>query len=113
MKTFLIVCLLTLNVLAQSQQEMNAQARADFERADKELNVVYKQLTAALSPEEKDKLVTAELLWIKLRDADAAARAASNEGGSIYPLIYEGNRAASTRERVKYLREWLDELKDR
>lgn len=113
MRTLLIVFLLTLSVMAQSQQEMNAQARADFEKADKELNAVYKQLTALMTPEEKDKLVTAELLWIKLRDADAAARAAENEGGSIYPLIYEGNRAASTRARVKYLKEWLDEYKDR
>ncbi len=114
-KLFLVaflVCSCVLGAPAQSQHELNQQAAADFEQADKELNAAYKMLMARLDAASKEKLITAQLLWIKLRDADAAARAAGNEGGSIYPLIYDGSRAASTRERTKWLREWYDEIKD-
>lgn len=113
LKRLLLILVLTATVLAQSQHEMNAQAAADFAKADKELNVVYKQLTARLQPPTKEKLITAQLLWIKLRDADAEARASEWEGGSMYPMIYESTRARSTRHRVTELRGWLDELKER
>ncbi|GMU57979.1 MAG: hypothetical protein AMXMBFR33_71250 [Candidatus Xenobia bacterium] len=113
LKRMLLIVMLTATVLAQSQHEMNAQAAADFAKADKELNVVYKQLTARLQPLTKEKLITAQLLWVKLRDADAEARASEWEGGSMYPMIYEATRARSTRQRVTELREWLDELKER
>ncbi len=112
-RMLLIAIMLTASVLAQSQHEMNAQAAADFAKADKELNAVYKQLTARLQPLTKEKLITAQLLWIKLRDADAEARASEWEGGSMYPMIYESTRAQSTRQRVSELRGWLDEFKER
>ncbi|MCE7873787.1 DUF1311 domain-containing protein [bacterium CPR1] len=113
LKRMLLIVMLTATVLAQSQHEMNAQAAADFAKADKDLNAVYKQLTARLQPLTKEKLITAQLLWIKLRDADAEARASEWEGGSMYPMIYESTRARVTRQRVAELREWLDELKER
>lgn len=114
MKTLLLALLLAGSCLAQTQQEMNRQAAADFAKADRELNVVYKQLMGELSQQaEKDKLIAAEQLWIKLRDADAAARAQEFEGGSIYPMIYDGSRTASTLERTRWLREWYEELKSR
>lgn len=113
LQRMLLILMLTATVLAQSQHEMNAQAAADFAKADKELNAVYKQLTAQLQPLTREKLITAQLLWIKLRDADAEARASEWEGGSMYPMIYESTRARSTRQRVTELRQWLDEFKER
>lgn len=115
MKRILIGCLValscTLAAPAQTQQEMNQQAAADFAAADRELNAAYKQLMGKLDKASREKLIDAQLIWIKLRDADGAARAAGNEGGSIYPLIYDGSRAASTRDRTRWLREWYDEVK--
>lgn len=113
LQRMLLILMLTAAVLAQSQHEMNAQAAADFAKADQELNAVYKQLTARLQPLTREKLITAQLLWIKLRDADAAARASEWEGGSMYPMIYESTRARATRLRVTELRQWLDEFKER
>lgn len=95
---------------AQSQQEMNQQADADFRRADEELNAVYNKLIKKVTPEVQDRLIDAQLAWIKFRDAEAKARAAEVEGGSLYPLLYSGSLAATTRQRTKELQEWLDSL---
>lgn len=98
-----------LPVAAQNQHELNAAAQADFEKADKELNAVYGQLMKKLDPASQKALVEAELAWIKFRDADALARAAVNQGGSIYPMIYAGSRARTTKLRTLELKAWLKE----
>lgn len=95
---------------AQTQQEMNQQADADFRQADKELNAVYNKLIKKVPPEVKERLIDAQLAWIKFRDAEAKARAAEVEGGSMYPLLYSGSLASTTRQRTKELQEWLDSL---
>ncbi|MEW6278267.1 MAG: lysozyme inhibitor LprI family protein [Candidatus Eremiobacterota bacterium] len=90
-KTLYLVIALLLTSLslagAQSQQEMNREAAEDFRKAD------------------------AELLWIQFRDAEAAARASEMEGGSAYPMLYEGTRARLTRDRTARLKEWLEEYR--
>lgn len=96
---------------AQDQQTLNVQAEDEFARADKKLNEVYRQLVRKLSQAEKEKLIDAQLLWIKFRDASAEARAESNRGGSIYPMIYAGARRRATVARTQELQEWLDEYK--
>lgn len=98
---------------AQSQQEMNQQADADYRKADAELNAVYQKLIQKVPPEVKESLIDAQLAWIKFRDAEAKARAAEVEGGSLYPLLYAGSLAETTRVRTRQLQEWLDSLSDR
>lgn len=92
---------------------MNRQAAEDFAHADKKLNQVYRQLLPKLTQAEKDKLIDAELLWIKFRDANARARAESCSGGSLYPMLYSGAQKRSTETRTQELQEWLDEFKSR
>lgn len=103
--------LLLAPAFAQDQQTMNRQAEEEFAQADKKLNEVYRQLVRKLTKAEKEKLIDAQLLWIKYRDANAAARAEGNSGGSIYPMIYAGARSRATRERTQELQEWLAEYK--
>lgn len=95
---------------AQTQQEMNQQADAEFQKADKALNAVYQKLIKKVTPEVKERLIDAQLAWIKFRDAEAKARAAEVEGGSMYPLLYSGSLAETTRVRTQQLQEWLDSL---
>jgi len=100
-------------LVAQSQQEMNRDARERYEKADAELNRVYKKLIAGLSKDEKNALTDAQLAWIKFRDANCACWASPNKGGSIYPLIYYGRMKTMTEERTAELRELMKELGDR
>ncbi|MBX7223940.1 MAG: DUF1311 domain-containing protein [Blastocatellia bacterium] len=97
-----------------SQQEMNQCAFKDFEKADAELNAVYKKLMSLIDDEaHKGKIKTAQLAWIKFRDAHCEAEAFPNEGGSIYPLVEYGCKAGLTRKRVKELKELVDEFGNR
>jgi uncharacterized protein YecT (DUF1311 family) len=113
MKSAALVLLLSLAPLpltAQSQQEMNARAAADFKKADKELNAVYAKVMANLDDGAKEHLRKSQRAWVAWRDAEAAFRAdAEARGGSLWPLIHEGTRSRLTKERVKGLRELLIE----
>jgi uncharacterized protein YecT (DUF1311 family) len=99
-------------LLAQSQQEMNRDARERYDKADAELNKVYKKLIAGIVKEQKNALTDAQLAWIKFRDANCACWASPNKGGSIYPLIYYGRMKTMTEERTAELRELMKELGD-
>jgi uncharacterized protein YecT (DUF1311 family) len=112
MRTLLLLFLLAAApVWSQTQSELNQQAQRDYETADKELNAVYKQLMAKLDKASQQRLVDAQLVWIKFRDANATAHAQVNEGGSIYPMIYAGARTYTTRARTAELKEWLEEYR--
>ena len=106
-----------------SQAEMNRCALDDFDQADAELNDVYAQAIAGMKdePVAMQRLITAQRLWIQLRDADLAAQFPLAEGqdarieyGSIYPLEYAGAKAGLTRQRAAYLRQqFLPQADDR
>ena len=90
---------------AQSQNEMNQQAAAGYEKADAELNRVYKKLMAGLDKEAQAKLKAAQRAWIAFRDAQAEFDADDEaRGGSMYPLIYYTALERFTRERIKQLK---------
>ena len=94
--------------LAQTQQEMNAEAAESFKKADKELNEVYAKVLANLDDQAKENLKKSQRAWVAWRDAEAAFRAdAEARGGSMWPLIHEGIRSRLTKERVKGLKELL------
>ncbi|WP_193213844.1 lysozyme inhibitor LprI family protein [Luteolibacter marinus] len=93
---------------AQSQAEMNAEAAAAFEKADKELNQVYVKVMRELDDESKQRLKVAQRAWVAFRDAEATFRAdAEARGGSMWPMIHEGIRGRLTAQRVKSLKELL------
>ena len=57
---------------AQNQNEMTQSAAKEFERADAELNAVYKKALAGLDETGKEKLTKAQRAWVAFRDAQAA-----------------------------------------
>lgn len=107
----------------QAQQEMNYCAAQDAERADAELNRVYRTAIAAAQaadrdyaqamggatgrdsgPGEEATLREAERAWVALRDANCRLESFEARGGSMQPMI-EGNcRATMTRARTAELR---------
>ncbi len=89
-----IVALLTLcgTVFAQSLDEQ-------FEKADAELNRVYKELRSQLNDEQKAELKKGQLAWIK--EKDSLAKLAGSESKSIKVLV------DLTKQRAQILAEQL------
>ncbi len=94
-----------------NQAELNACAAKEYQAADAALNKVYAQLMSKLEEDHKAKLKASELAWIKFRDANCEFAAFINEGGTMYPMVYNGCLAATTIDRTKELRAALEEFK--
>lgn len=89
---------------AQTQAAMNAQARAEFERADAELNRTYEALLKKLPDAEgKEKLKQSQRAWLAFRDAEAAFAADQTRGGSMAPTIRYETMTELTQQRIKQL----------
>ena len=95
---------------AQTQAAMNAQARAEFVRADAELNKTYQAVLAKLrDTESKQKLKETQRAWITSRDAAAAHAADEAGGGSMAATIRYETMTELTQQRIKELRTRLGE----
>ncbi|MDQ1592427.1 MAG: hypothetical protein QOG71_3054 [Pyrinomonadaceae bacterium] len=93
----------------RSQHELNQCAARARDKADAELNRVYRELMKDTSGAERAKLRDAQLAWLKFRDAHCDYRSVGNKGGSIYPMVVGFCLAKVTRERVEQLREIISE----
>jgi uncharacterized protein YecT (DUF1311 family) len=88
--------------------EMRECGAALLERADAELNAVYRQaMTQAKAGGYDDTLRKAQRLWIPYRDAACEAAAAPYQGGTIQPLIRLGCLTDLTETRTKELRSMI------
>lgn len=105
---------------AMTQADMNQCSYMDFEKADKELNVVYKQ--ALKSAAEADKqaaemnevyvgavksLKKAQRAWIDYRDGHCDGVGYEAVGGSMQGMLISGCQARLTETRTKELRELI------
>jgi len=102
-------CFALSSVHAQTQAEMNAQARADFQRVDVDLNKTYQSVLAKLpTVESKQKLREAQRAWVPSRDAEAAHAAKEADGGSMAPTLRYETMTRITRERINELNNMVD-----
>ncbi len=99
--------ILTPPCYSQTQQEMNATAEAQYEKADARLNKVYQKLMAQLDEKEKKKLIASERKWVAYRDAQAKQASDADEGGSIAPMDYATTALDLTQSRIKELEQQL------
>ncbi len=105
----ILLVLQSARVHAQNQQEMNRQAEQEFNTADAEMTKVYKELVGNMSKQDLEELKAAQRLWIQFRDAQAKYEAdLAARGGSLYPTVYDGRRAAITRARTAELKKVLN-----
>ena len=92
-------------VHAQTQAAMNAEARADFKRADAELNKTYEAVLKKLPDDEsKQKLKQSQRAWLAFRDAEAAFAADQFRGGSAAPVLRWTSMTETTEQRIKQLK---------
>ena len=90
--------------LAQTQADLNREATSAYEKADAELNEVYKELRETLSEEEQARLKEVQKLWIVFRDKEAEFAASLYEGGSIAGMVKINTTTTATESRVEGLK---------
>jgi len=108
--SFILSCLFCF---AQTQSEMNRDADLAFNKADKELNLVYKKI---LKDYSQDKLFiknfkNAQRIWIQFRDAEMLAKyplTNTNEYGSAHPMCWAMYLTELTNERITKLKVWAN-----
>ena len=89
-----------------NQQQMNDCALLDFRAADAVLNIRYGEVMNTLSPQMRVALRTEQRAWLKGRDPACKRAAKANEGGSIWPLVFNACLEKSTRKRTAELDRW-------
>jgi uncharacterized protein YecT (DUF1311 family) len=106
---FILLLIPVAHAHAPTQADMNAEARADFARADADLNKTYQSLLAKLpTAESKHRLRETQRAWVTSRDAAAARAAKEAEGGSMAPTLRYETMTRLTQERIKELKAMLD-----
>jgi uncharacterized protein YecT (DUF1311 family) len=95
---------------AATQLELNRCAALNAKAADRKLNQVYQQVQARYQDSQQTPLlVTAEVAWIKYRDASCTFSERRYAGGSIAPMIYSNCIERLTRQRTQELESYLQE----
>ena len=93
-----------------TQVEMTICAGRAAKASDRELNRVYRQVRAKYKGTAQDnRLVTAQLAWMKFRDAECTMAAGRFEGGTIAPMIYAGCVDRLTQQRTQDLKGYLED----
>jgi uncharacterized protein YecT (DUF1311 family) len=98
---------------ADTQSEMNRCEGVNYEKADAELNRVYKLIQKVYKDQNEflSKLKISQRMWLKLRDADMEMHFPDannqNKYGSVYPMCHAGFSTAMTLQRIAYLKQWL------
>ncbi|MBV6625038.1 MAG: DUF1311 domain-containing protein [Rivularia sp. (in: Bacteria)] len=93
--------------------EMRVCAGQRYEKADKKLNQVYRQLKPRLGKSQQKKLVDAQLAWIQFRDKTCAFSGAFAEGGTLETVLEVSCLADVTETRVKDLEGYLEIVNNR
>lgn len=106
---------------AMSQADMNQCSYMDFEKADKELNAVYKEALKNAAEADKEAaeineayvgavkaLKKAQRAWIDYRDGHCDGVGYEAVGGSMQPMLISGCQARLTEQRTKELRELIE-----
>ena len=105
---------------ASSQVEMTYCAEQDFNKADKQLNAVYKQAVTTEADIDKtnadvdqnyvgavDSLKKAQRIWITYRDAHCDTVGYEAVGGTMQGMLILGCKAEMTNTRIKELKELI------
>jgi uncharacterized protein YecT (DUF1311 family) len=103
---------------AMAQIEMNICAGRAFERADAELNTLWREVIShardndrsgengAMEGDDRTEegtLREAQRAWVTFRDAHCTWEGFSERGGSMEPMVYEECRERLTRARIAEL----------
>jgi uncharacterized protein YecT (DUF1311 family) len=93
-----------------------------YQEWDEELNYYYGRLRSILNADEKEKLKTAQLAWIKSRDEARVLNSAvmdklyADKEGTMYVAIRSGHvselMTPITKQRALLLKQWYDDIQN-
>jgi uncharacterized protein YecT (DUF1311 family) len=98
-----------LTTHAEDFKPPGTEEQAAVDRANVEIDRVYKQLVAKLDADQQKSLKEAQRAWIKWRDAEAEtiARLGGAVGGSALRVDYANAQEKLIKERTEVLRGYL------
>ena len=107
-----IICM-AVSATAQTQYEMNMEAAAEYQKADKELNKVYEEIIKRNTADTAfiRNLKISQRLWVQFRDAELKMKYPEREKGyygSTQPLCEYEYLEELTKERITRLKQWLE-----
>ena len=113
----LFLCLSTNLSFAQTQLELNNEAKANYIKADNVLNLTY---TKILKKHKSDtefikNLKVAQNIWIKFRDAEMKVKYPDRESGyygSIQPVCWYNYLEELTKKRINDLKPYLTDKEE-
>jgi len=103
-------------IAGQTQFEMNQEAQSKYLKADKQLNMVYKQILNDKDYKSDAEFIKnfkfAQRIWIQFRDAEMKSKYPDRKGepgyyGSIQPYCWTTYLTELTKERTEKLKTWL------
>lgn len=97
----------------QTTLEMKVCAGNSYQKADRKLNQVYRQLKPKLGASQQKRLINAQRAWIQFRDKSCAFEGAFAEGGTLEPVLKTSCLARVTEQRVKDLQSYLNTVNNR
>jgi uncharacterized protein YecT (DUF1311 family) len=106
------VLLVALGVAAnaQTQAELNEQAKKEYLAADKELGRYLEKIAPTLSQSERERLQLAQNAWTAYRDAAAASESAFYSQGSAQTLVHYTVMKDLTAERLQRLKRMMEDV---
>ncbi len=113
-----IVSILSLSFsYGQTQGEINQDAYKEYEKSDKEINLVYQKILKEYKDDTAfiNNLKTAQRLWIKFRDAEVEAMYPDREEGyygSMHPMCLSLYMKELTDDRIEKLKIWLTGIEE-
>ncbi|RDC63911.1 lysozyme inhibitor LprI family protein [Adhaeribacter pallidiroseus] len=101
----------------QTQAQMSNKAYASYQKADLELNKVYKSILVKYKADVEflKNLKASQRIWVSFRDAELKMKYPNREPGyygSIHPVCRASYLENLTLERTRKLREWLKEVNE-
>ncbi|NYE60833.1 uncharacterized protein YecT (DUF1311 family) [Duganella sp. 1224] len=92
---------------ASSTIEINQCALQEQQKVERQLNATYQEtlkvFASADDASTKTKLVDAQRLWVKFREADCQAEYDKWKGGTIRNVMYSGCMQERAKQRIKEL----------
>ena len=85
---------------AMSQYDLNVKSQELYELWDGALNYLWGEIRNVLPAADFEKLLDEQLTWIADKEKAVEEAGKEVEGGSMYPLVVNGEAAAITEERV-------------
>ena len=106
-----IFCILVVNLFGQTQFNMDAKSKAEYVKADKDLNQIYLKLLQSYKNDTVfiRSLKEAQRQWVKFREAQLKMKYPTypNRNESISPMCQYYYLAELTNSRVKDLKQWI------